>query len=311
MSQALKKLQQKLSFDDHHIDTQTPFVFKAPEHFINQVNLADASDPLLKQILPTIEERTPHNQFKDDPVADLANNPVPGLIHKYHGRVLLIASAKCDIHCRYCFRRHFPYADQATPKHWAQALQYISETPSVHEVILSGGDPMSLSESTLLKRIQEIESIDHVKTLRIHSRTPIVAPEKAPQNEFLEWAMNSRLNKVLVVHSNHANEFTAKSAELLQLYRHAGITLLNQAVLLKGVNDNIAALADLSHKMFSQGVLPYYLNLLDRVAGAAHFEVEETFALKLHKELRNSLPGYLVPKLVRDITGQGSKTSLI
>ncbi len=290
--------------------SEPDFAFKAPAHFLGQIDPSDPQDPLLLQILPSMHEEMQSAGFASDPVADLDNNPTPGLIHKYHGRVLLIASPKCDIHCRYCFRRHFPYQEHANLRHWQTALDYIRTEPSIHEVILSGGDPMALNEQSLMQLIEQIELIEHVRTLRIHSRTPVVAPEKAPQSALLAWAQQTRLNTVLVIHSNHPNELSEQTHRLFEKYKQVGITLLNQSVLLKGINDDNEVLEQLSHKLFEQGVLPYYLNLLDRVQGAAHFEVEEKRAIAIHNQLKTRLAGYLVPKLVRDIADRGSKSTI-
>ncbi|MBO1923714.1 EF-P beta-lysylation protein EpmB [Thiomicrorhabdus sp. 6S3-12] len=290
--------------------TESAFAFKAPRHFIAQIKTADAEDPLLKQVLPLQAENHSPEGYQTDPVGDHLKNPQPSLIHKYHGRVLLIASPKCDIHCRYCFRRHFPYENHANQRHWQKALETISADPTLHEVILSGGDPMSLSENALLKLCRQIEAIEQISTLRVHSRTPVVAPDKAAQNQWLAWTRETRLNVVMVVHSNHANELSEETAELFRSYREAGMTLLNQSVLLKGVNDSIEVLEALSHKLFAQGILPYYLHQLDKVNGASHFEVEDRLALNLHEQLRQRLPGYLVPKLVREIAGEPYKTPL-
>jgi len=282
------------------VDLNSPFPLKVPKDFLAQIQLNDPTDPLLKQVLPLKIEHQTADGFSQDPVSDLAFNPTPSLIHKYHGRVLLIASPKCDIHCRYCFRRHFPYSEQTNTRHWKKALDYIAQNPSIHEVILSGGDPMSLSEKSLIQLIEKIEAIPHIKTLRIHSRTPIVAPSKAPTQALIAWAKQTRLHKVLVVHCNHANELSPQTAKLFSLYKEAGFHLLNQSVLLKDINDQVSILENLSHALFSQGVLPYYLNQLDRVQGAAHFEVDRHTALNLHNQLRKCLSGYLLPNLVQD-----------
>jgi len=286
------------------------FAFKAPKHFIQNIRLQDSNDPLLLQILPVNAELEQHKDYHSDPVGDLHKNPLPSLIHKYHGRVLLIASPKCDIHCRYCFRRHFPYEQHSNRNHWQEALQYIAADDSIHEVILSGGDPMSLSEKVMLELCQMIAQIPHIKTLRIHSRTPIVAPEKAAQNEWLMWVEQSSLQIVVVVHCNHANELSEQSKNLMQRYRKANIHLLNQSVLLKNINDSVDVLETLSHQLFAQGVMPYYLHQLDKVAGAAHFQVDDAEAKTLINRLRTRLPGYLVPQLVQEIAGEPNKTPL-
>lgn len=313
MTQAIRDLSQTLQLDLSKLSIleKSDFVFKAPVDFIEQIEHSNPNDPLLKQILPLQAENDLTKGFSKDPVSDLAFNPTPSLIHKYHGRVLLIASPKCDIHCRYCFRRHFPYEEQINTRHWQKALELIAEDRSIHEVILSGGDPMSLSEGSLVSLIEKIEAIEHIKTLRIHSRTPVVAPSQSPVGKLLDWAKQSRLNKVLVVHCNHANELSDKTAELFKLYQQAGFTLLNQSVLLKGVNDQLEVLESLSHKLFAQGVLPYYLNQLDRVQGSAHFEVSHEEAVALHRALRVRLSGYLLPQLVKDFSDSPYKTPLV
>lgn len=312
MSQSISQFCQSLSLDNEQlaIDRNPQFAFKVPDTFQQQIESGNPNDPLLKQVLPLLSERDFRDDFPEDPVADLAYNPTPSLIHKYQGRALLIASPKCDIHCRYCFRRHFPYQEQVNQRHWQQALDYITVDDSIHEVILSGGDPMSLSENALMALIEKIEAIEHVETLRIHSRTPIAAPERAPQDAFITWAKQTRLHKVMVVHCNHANELSELSQSLLRQYKQVGFHLLNQSVLLKGVNDSVEALTELSRKLFEQGVLPYYLNQLDQVAGSAHFLVDPKTAIKLHLALREQLPGYLLPQLVKDIAGKPYKSAL-
>lgn len=312
---ALQKLYQTLQLSETdiqtlNIDPNSPFPLKVPAEFLAQIPPNQPNDPLLHQILPLNIERQTAEGFKQDPVNDLTFSPSPSLIHKYQGRVLLIASPKCDIHCRYCFRRHFPYSEHANTRHWQQALHYITQDHSIHEVILSGGDPMSLSEKSLVQLIKEIEAIPHIKTLRIHSRTPVAAPSKAPTQALITWAKQTRLNKVLVIHCNHSNELSHQTKKLFSLYKGAGFHLLNQSVLLKNINDQVDILEALSHKLFSQGVLPYYLNQLDRVQGATHFEVSTHTAKWLHNQLRARLPGYLLPQLVQDLANKPYKTPL-
>lgn len=315
MTDAISDLSQILQLDQDDLTNlkvlnTSDFPLKVPADFLEQIELSNPNDPLLMQVLPLQAESELVEGFSTDPVSDLEFNPTPSLIHKYHGRVLLIASPKCDIHCRYCFRRHFPYEEQINTRHWQKALELIAADDSIHEVILSGGDPMSLSEGSLVSLIKKIEQIPHIRTLRIHSRTPVVAPSKAPTTAFITWAKQSRLNKVLVVHCNHANELSEKTAKLFQQYKQSGFHLLNQSVLLKGINDQANILENLSHALFAQGVLPYYLNQLDRVQGSAHFEVDNSTALSLQQTLRKKLPGYLLPKLVTDISGVAYKTEL-
>ncbi|MDG6778558.1 EF-P beta-lysylation protein EpmB [Thiomicrorhabdus sp. zzn3] len=311
MDTKLKQLCQTLQLDPASLGlVKSNFPFKAHADFIEQIETGQPDDPLLKQVLPIEAESQVHPEFSHDPVGDLKANPTPSLIHKYHGRVLLMASPRCDIHCRYCFRRHFPYEAQINQRHWDSALQTIAADETIHEVILSGGDPFTLGETALVTLIEKIETIKHVQTLRIHTRTPIVAPSKAPIDAFLNWAQQSRLNKVMVVHCNHPHELSNKTQYCLNAYRQAGFQLLNQSVLLNGVNDREDILIELSHKLFAQGVLPYYLHQLDRVQGAAHFEVTLQRAQALMETLRKQLPGYLVPKLVQEMAGEPYKTPL-
>jgi EF-P beta-lysylation protein EpmB len=291
------------------LDANSPFPLKVPKHFAQQIEKGQPNDPLLRQILPDLAERQPVPGFVADPVGDLQSNPQPGLIHKYHGRALLIASPRCDIHCRYCFRRHFPY-EQAKKQHWQAAINTLKNTADIEEVILSGGDPMTLSENALMDLIGELEAIPHLTTLRIHSRTPVVAPERANRPQLLAKLSQSRLQTVLVVHCNHPNELSEQTADCLQAYRNAGVTLLNQSVLLKGVNDSADTLAALSKKLFRQGVLPYYCHLLDKVAGAGDFDIEKAQAWAIFDQLRRRLPGYLVPRFVEEIAGEPYKTLL-
>lgn len=233
--------------------------------------------------------------------------PVPGLLHKYQGRVLLTLTGACAVHCRYCFRRHFPYSE-ANPatSHWEASLDYIRRHPDIEEVLLSGGDPLSLSDRRLGPLVRELAAIPHLKRLRIHSRLPVVLPERV-NGDLLAWLADCRLTRVLVIHANHARELDAPVHQALSEIRNTGTHLLNQAVLLRGVNDSVTALAELSTALIDTGVQPYYLHLLDRVAGTAHFEVPEAEALALLRALQACLPGYLVPRLAREEAGASSK----
>ncbi len=299
----------KLSPTELNLDKNSTFALKVPKHFANQIEPQNPQDPLLLQILPDLIELKQSINFKNDPVDDLKSNPIDSLLHKYYGRVLLIISPKCDIHCRYCFRRHFPY-EQAKKSHWHQALDYIKKEKSISEVIFSGGDPFALNENILIDLINNIEQISHVTTLRIHSRTPVVMPNKADKSKLIKVLEYSRLNIVLVVHCNHPNELTDDTMKLFKKYKKAGITVLNQSVLLKNVNDSTLVLETLSKKLFKQGVLPYYCHLLDKVTGAEHFLVKNNKALELLEELRKRLPGYLVPKFMTEIAGEPYKTQI-
>lgn len=287
------------------------FPLRVTHSYLERIEKANPADPLLLQVLPLhaeLAEAAPG--FSADPVGDLAANPLPGLIHKYQGRVLLITTGACAIHCRYCFRRHFPYADDSsTTAHLAQIVDYIRADDSIEELILSGGDPLSLSNSRLEGLLQQFMGIPHLKRLRIHTRLPIVLPERVDSG-LLDWLQSLPWQVVMVVHCNHAREISPTIQPALAQLAGAGITLLNQSVLLRGVNDSPGALKDLSNSLFAAGVLPYYLHQLDRVEGAQHFEVPDQEALALMNALSAQLPGYLVPKLVRESAGQDSKQAL-
>ncbi len=287
------------------------FPLRVPRAFIARMRKGDPADPLLRQVLPLAAELESPGGFSHDPVGDLASRAAPGVLHKYHGRVLLITTGACGVHCRYCFRRHFPYADEsARQADWHAALEYLRTNASVHEVILSGGDPLSLNDRTLAHLASALEQIPHITRLRIHTRQPIVLPSRV-NSALLAWLKKCHLQKIVVLHVNHAHELDAAVIAALSRLRAVGLTLLNQSVLLRGVNDSVAELAALSEALFAAGVMPYYLNLLDRVQGAAHFEVSEEQACILIQGLRARLPGYLVPRLVREIPGAASKVPLM
>ena len=282
------------------VDIDPHFPLRVPRAFVSQMEADNWYDPLLLQVLPLAEENILTPGYSDDPLAEADFNPAPGIIHKYHGRLLLVASPACAVNCRYCFRRHFPYGDnQLTRAQWQQALDYIRQRPDISEVILSGGDPLVNSDDRLRKLVLTIEEIPTVKRLRIHTRFPVVLPDRIT-SELVESLSSTRLSTVFVIHSNHAAEISPALHDRLQMLRAAGVTLLNQTVLLKGINDNWETLCDLSEKLFNAGVLPYYLHVLDRVQGAAHFALTDQVAQTLHKQMMKTLPGYLVPKLVRE-----------
>lgn len=286
------------------------FALRVPRGFVARMRPGDRRDPLLLQVLPDGLETQPAPGYGQDPLGEAAAMATPGLLHKYQGRVLLTLTGACGIHCRYCFRRHYPYAE-ANPagSHWAQARAYIAGDPGVHEVILSGGDPLSLSDARLAELCADLAAIPHLKRLRLHSRLPVVLPERIT-DELLATLTGNRLDPVLVVHANHANEIDAQVRAALRRVVAAGIPVLNQSVLLRGVNDRADALCALSEALFAAGVLPYYLHQLDAVQGAAHFTVDDATARALLTELRNRLPGYLVPRLVRELAGEPAKTPL-
>lgn len=287
------------------------FPLRVPRGFVARMRKGDPNDPLLRQVLPLAAELEPAPGFVADPVGDHAAQSAPGVLHKYHGRALLIATGVCAVHCRYCFRREFPYAEsRAGADEWRPALAYLAGDASVREAILSGGDPLSLSDRRLGALLAELDRIPHLERLRIHSRQPIVLPDRVDDG-LLALLARTRLRPILVVHANHPREIDGTVRAALERLAAAGATLLNQSVLLRGVNDDATTLAELSEALFAARVLPYYLHLLDRVCGAAHYEVKETEASAIMKALRRQLPGYLVPRLVRERPGQPAKIPML
>ena len=288
-------------------DAARTFPLRVPRAFVARMRRGDPADPLLRQVLPLAEECLVVEGFGADPVGDLAAHKAPGVLHKYQGRVLLTATGACAIHCRYCFRRHFPYAEaNASTENWRAALDYVTTHPDIREVILSGGDPLTLSDRRLAEFVRALEDCAHVERLRLHTRLPVVLPERVTQ-EFCAWLAGTRLRTVVVIHANHAQELDDSVRAACQRIADSGATLLNQSVLLRGVNDSVTALTQLSETLFAAGVLPYYLHLLDRVQGAAHFDVSEEIGRQLMAGLNASLPGYLVPRLVREQPGAPGK----
>ncbi|MGN5765091.1 EF-P beta-lysylation protein EpmB [Acinetobacter calcoaceticus] len=286
------------------------FKLRVPRAFVGKMNIGDPLDPLLLQVLPHHLELEEHPEFVTDPLGEEAANQMAGVLHKYQSRFLLTLTGACAIHCRYCFRRHFPYQENL-PKNddWINIKAYIEQNPQINEVILSGGDPLTLSNRKIALWLERLASLPQLKILRIHSRVPIVIPNRI-DDELISILKNSRLRIVVVVHSNHAAElddFTC--SKLLQLSLHH-ITVLNQAVLLKGVNDAAETLNALSFRLFEARVMPYYLHVLDRVKGAQHFDLRSSEIDQIYTDVLASLPGYLVPKLVREIAGEKNKTPL-
>ena len=281
-----------------------------PQPFIDKMNKGDANDPLLLQVLPQRFELDSEVGFIKDPLAEKHSNSQKGIIHKYYGRVLVLLSTGCAVNCRYCFRRHFPYEENRLgSKDWHDILSYIANDKSISELILSGGDPLMLNDQQLEKFIKQAEEIPHLERLRIHTRLPIVIPQRIT-NKLARILEDSHFQCVMVFHINHAQEINNELSLKLSELSKAGVTLLNQAVLLRHINDSIEQQVELSHSLFKSGVLPYYLHVLDKVAGAHHFDIGETEAQTLHQQLLLKLPGYLVPKLVRENAGAGSKTPL-
>ncbi len=286
------------------------FALRVPEGFVARMRHGDRNDPLLRQVLPVDEELRYVPGFSLDAVGDGAAKKATGVIQKYRGRALLVATGSCAINCRYCFRRHFDYgAENAAKGGWQEAVQTIAEDPDIDEVILSGGDPLSLATHKLVELTDALRAIGHIRRLRIHTRLPIVLPERV-DDELVGWLASLPWPLAIVVHANHANEFDASVDTALARLRGIGAHLLNQAVLLRGVNDSVQALQELSERSFAAGVLPYYLHQLDRVEGVAHFEVDDARAKALVAGLTARLSGYLVPKLVRELQGDTSKRAV-
>lgn len=286
------------------------FPLFAPLEFVERMKKGDPRDPLLLQVLPLEAETESPPAFMADPVGDLAAAKTAGLLQKYHRRALLITTGACAVHCRYCFRRHFPYS--AAPRsvaEWEPALRVLRADESLDEVILSGGDPLTLLDEQLALLAHKLAGIPHLKRLRIHTRLPIMIPQRVTE-ELLAWLRGTRLAPIMVVHANHANEIDEAVANSFARLLDAGIPVLNQSVLLKGINDSAAALIELSRRLVDLRVMPYYLHQLDRVRGAAHFEVPIHRGIALVEEIRQHLPGYAVPRYVQEIAGDAYKRVL-
>ncbi|NIY47553.1 EF-P beta-lysylation protein EpmB [Cedecea colo] len=290
-------------------DARRLFALRVPRAFVARMEKGNPHDPLLRQVLTAKQEFVTAPGFSTDPLEE-QHSVVPGLLHKYRNRALLLVKGGCAVNCRYCFRRHFPYADnQGNKRNWQAALAYISEHPELDEIIFSGGDPLMAKDHELEWLLSELEAIPHIKRLRIHSRLPIVIPARIT-DALVGRIARSRLQTLLVNHINHAQEIGDEFRAAMASLRQAGVTLLNQSVLLRGVNDNAQTLADLSNALFDAGVMPYYLHVLDKVQGAAHFMVSDDEARKIMRELLTLVSGYMVPKLAREIGGEPSKTPL-
>ncbi len=287
---------------------ENAFGFRVPRAFAAKMRHGDINDPLLRQVLPIGEEERDAPGYAFDAVGDLAARQAPGVLHKYRGRALLIASGSCAVNCRYCFRRHFPYAEEtAASEQWRSAVDYLKSDDSISEVLLSGGDPLSLSTAKLQALSEALRPLSHIRRLRIHTRLPVVLPDRIDA-EFLAWLEALPWPCVVVIHANHGNELCDDVHAALARLKASGATVLNQSVLLAGVNDDVQVLADLSERLFACGVMPYYLHQLDAVKGAGHFAVADSTAVALHTSLMAALPGYLVPKLVRETAGEANKS---
>lgn len=294
-----------------HPLAEKQFATRIPLGFVQRMQKGNPNDPLLLQVLAVPEELDDVAGYTVDPLHEQQVNPLSGLLHKYHGRVLLTLTGTCAVNCRYCFRRHFPYQENNPGrKGWEAVCDYIAKDTTINEVILSGGDPFLAADSVLLQLIKKLNEIPHLTTLRIHTRVPVVLPERI-DNDLLSVLGSSRLNTVVVLHSNHPQELDETVHEACIKLKSIGCYLLNQSVFLKGVNDDAEILALLSHKLFRIGVLPYYLHALDKVKGAAHFDMPLIEIQNIYKLLQSLLPGYLVPRLACEESGQLNKTLII
>ncbi|WP_440993983.1 EF-P beta-lysylation protein EpmB [Cysteiniphilum litorale] len=285
------------------------FPMRIPKGFASRMQKGNINDPLLLQVLPSAKEFELSNGYVDDPLQESDFNPAKGLLHKYKNRALLILHPACAVHCRYCFRREYDYQAQTQSKAlWLDTFEYIRKNTALDEVILSGGDPLMHNDALLAWFLAQIEAIPHIKRLRIHTRIPVVLPERITDDLVLVFK-ETRLQKIMVIHANHANEINDDVIAVLStLKNHAGFTLLNQSTLLKGVNDNAHVLKALSEALFAAGVMPYYLHVLDKVKGAAHFDIDEKIAKEIHTKLKSLTSGYLVPKLAREVAHELAKT---
>ncbi|QNS14624.1 EF-P beta-lysylation protein EpmB [Mannheimia bovis] len=283
------------------------FALRVPRAFAEKMEKGNPGDPLFLQVMSSQQEFIEQEGFVADPLEE-QQSPAPNILHKYHNRLLFMVKNSCAINCRYCFRRHFPYDEVKSGKMvWQQSLKYIAEHTELEEVIFSGGDPLMAKDQELDWLLDKLEQIPHIKTLRIHSRLPVVIPSRITP-ELCERLSQSRLNVVLVTHINHANEIDDVFAEKMAQLKKVGVVLLNQSVMLKGVNDDAKTLKALSNKLFEYGILPYYLHLFDKVAGASHFYIEDEKAIAIYRELQKVTSGYLVPKLAREIAKEPNKT---
>ena len=286
------------------------FPLLVPRSYVRRMERGNPRDPLLLQVLPLADEEIPVSGFVADAVGDDRARLAPGLLQKYEGRALLISTGACAVHCRYCFRRHYPYGEEPRRlDEWEPALDALAADSSIHEAILSGGDPLMLTDVRLAQLFEKLSAIPHVSRIRIHTRLPIVLPDRVT-DEFLELCTTQRTQMIFVVHANHPHEIAEDCRDSLRKLVRAGLPVLNQAVLLRGINDQVETLAELSERLINIGVMPYYLHQLDRVAGTAHFEVPEQRGLELIEQLRTRLPGYAVPNYVREVAGEASKTPI-
>ncbi len=296
---------------DLSMDVLREFPLRVPRSFVNRMQLGIPNDPLLLQVLPQEKELAEYAGFVSDPLAEQQFNPMPGILHKYTARVLLIPTSSCVIHCRYCFRRHFPYTEnRPDKKQWIESLQYIREDSSITEVILSGGDPLAISDKHLEWLLEHLAAIPHIRRVRIHTRFPVVIPQRITQI-LCDLFVRYQLNFVMVLHTNHPQELNDEVRSSCIKLKEAGVDLFNQSVLLKNINDSPETLVDLSERLFSCGVIPYYLHILDKVKGSGHFDVDLQTAKSIMTKLRALLPGYLVPTLVQEQVEAANKIPIL
>jgi EF-P beta-lysylation protein EpmB len=308
LAKTLDLSMEALGYDDN---ANGSFALLVPRAFAARMRRGDPEDPLLLQVLPARTENDTVAGFNTDPVGELGLRQDPaGVLSKYSGRALLIATGHCAVNCRYCFRRHYPYSEDALSRsERLDTVRRLAADPALHELILSGGDPLLLSDGELSSMAELIAASPSIRTLRVHSRLPIVIPDRVTEG-LIGALVRPGLQSVLVLHSNHPQEIDADTAAAIRRLRDAGITVLNQSVLLAGINDSASVLGELSDALFAAGALPYYLHLLDKVAGAAHFAVAQDRARRLVGEVAEQRPGYLVPRLVVELSGAGSKREL-
>jgi EF-P beta-lysylation protein EpmB len=311
----LPELLSYLNLAPHTLPASTEATAKFPLRvtydYLSRIEKSNPNDPLLRQILPIKDELAFNSDYTSNPVGDIEAEQVAGILHKYHGRLLLITTGGCSINCRYCFRREYPYSGNQTSKRAEQeAINYISQKLEISEVILSGGDPLILNDTRLSSLVSKLEKIPHLKRLRIHTRLPVTLPSRVDQF-LLKWLSETRLATSIVLHVNHPNELDSSVGDALSKLRQAGVTLLNQSVLLKKINDNESTLCQLSEALFQYGVLPYYLHLLDKVSGSQHFDIPDADARQLYHQIRSKLPGYLTPTLVRERSGLPYKSPIL
>jgi EF-P beta-lysylation protein EpmB len=308
--QLCRLLRLPLEFEAAAVGAAADFPVFVPWPYLARIRPGDPADPLLRQVLPLAEELVLHQGFTVDPVGDRAAQGAPGLLTKYASRALILATPACAVHCRYCFRRHFAYTEPARPAdHFQPAIDAVASDSTLSEVILSGGDPLTLPDGQLADLADRLAAIGHLKRLRVHTRLPVMIPQRVTDS-LVNWLCGTRLTPIVVLHVNHARELDDAVATAVARLAAAGVVLLNQSVLLRGVNDSVDALADLSERLVDLRVMPYYLHQLDRVAGAAHFEVPEAEGRALVAGLRERLPGYAVPRYVREVAGAPAKVSL-